>query len=122
MLPVGQGSNRARDRIDKQVDGRGQMLLDPPSRSKCPLMPGPSVAKPHFGHDLREAVGKIGILFRVDVAGRWFDDGNPIMLGGSVDREREFHRPPIGSTLIDEGYQFGGCLLGAIDHFHGNID
>jgi hypothetical protein len=30
-------------------------------------------------------------------------DGNPIVLGRSVDHEQEFGRPPIRSALFDEG-------------------
>jgi len=58
----------------------------------------------------------------MDIAFRWIDNGNPIMLGGSVDRDWKINRPPIRSALIDEGYQFGGCFLGAIDRFHEDID
>jgi hypothetical protein len=84
-------------------------------------VPGPGVAKPDFGDNLRKAAGKISFPYGTEIAFAGIDDGNPIMLGGSVDRERKFNRPPIRSTLMDEGYQFGGGFLGAIDHFHEDI-
>jgi hypothetical protein len=73
------------------------------------LIPCPSVANPKICNNDSETVGKIGALIH-----RCIDDGNPVMLGGSFDRQPEFGRPPIRLALIDERDQFGSCLRGSI--------
>src|SRR3954451_13164042 len=84
------------------------------------LMRHPGIAKSQFGDDPSEAACEIGIRAFVQFAGWRSDDGNPIVLGGSVDRQPEFGRPPIRLTLVDQGNQFRGCPFGAIDDFHEN--
>jgi hypothetical protein len=81
-------------------------------------MPSPGVAKPEFGYNFRKAVRKISTPISIEVARPCIHNGNPIMLGRSVNRESEFCRPPIRLTLIDEGDQVRGCSLGSIDHLH----
>src|SRR5258706_13356776 len=54
----------------------------------------------------------------MEVARLCIHNGNPIVLGRSVDRKSEFGRPPIRSALIDEGDQFSGCSFGSIADLH----
>ena len=84
------------------------------SRQKLFLVPSPGVAKPDFGYNLRKAIRKFSTPISIERP--CIHNSNPIVLGGSVNRESELGRPPIRLTLIDEGDQFRGCSLGPIDH------
>jgi hypothetical protein len=82
-------------------------------------VPSPGVPKPEVGYNLRKAVRKICTPISIEIARPCIHNGNPIVLGRSVNGEPEFCRPPIRLTLIDEGDQFRGCSLGSIDDLHG---
>jgi hypothetical protein len=84
------------------------------------LVSEPGISNPQFGDNLSKAVCEIRAASAVQLGRRWIDDGNPIMFGGSVDRQPEFGRPPIRLALVDEGNQFRRCSLRTIDEFHGN--
>ena len=53
------------------------------------LVPRPGVTNPEFGYNLRKAVWKISTPISIEAARPCIHNGNPIMLGRSVNREPE---------------------------------
>lgn len=66
------------------------------------LVPRPGIADAQIRDDLPKAICKIHKIMSALMIAIRIDDGDPVMLGGPVDRHVEIRRPPLGVALIDQ--------------------